>query len=389
MAPPQMMAVYHECRNEWGGMNQEMTRLCFFNTTRFWGGGEKWHFETADYLSSCGHHVLFIAHPRGELLRRLADRPIKVAPIAVSNLSFLNPIKSKKLINLFRSEKIQTVIFNGSSDVKLGAPAARIAGVQAVVYRRGLAVPVNNSLLNRFLYGRLITHFLTNSEATAQQLFQHIAVPRSSLKIRTIYNGIDFSSFRTPCSEAPQCAPDRKLVIGMAGRLEEQKGHKYMLAAACRLKEQHLDFNLLIAGEGSQRHRLRNQIQALGLTDVVHLLGFVSHIQSLMRRIDIFVFPSLWEGFGYAAVEAMAAGRPVIAFDVSSNREVVEHGVTGFLVPALNIDAFAERIMQLARDRELRAWMGVKGQARVCDMFDQAAQLKKVEAFLCEEVLGR
>jgi glycosyltransferase involved in cell wall biosynthesis len=85
----------------------------------------------------------------------------------------------------------------------------------------------------------------------------------------------------------------------------------------------------------------------------------------------------------------MAAGRPVIAFDVSSNHELIEHGDTGFLVPALNIDAFAERIIQLARDGELRAGMGLKGQARVCEMFDQAAQLNKLEAFLCEEVLGR
>ena len=374
---------------ELAGMNTEMTRLCFFNTTRFWGGGEKWHFETADYLASRGHRVFFIAHPGSELRRRLAQKPIKVVPVAVSNLSFLNPLKLKKLVNVFRSEKIQTVIFNSSSDVKLGAPAARLAGVQALVYRRGLARPVKNSLFNRFLYARLITHFLTNSEATAQEFFQHLDVRRASLKIRTIYNGVDVLGLRIPCADAPQSARGRKLVIGTAGRLEEQKGHKHILAAAYLIKKQHLDFKLLIAGDGSQRRHLEHQIQRLGLTDVVYLLGFVSDIQSFMRQLDIFVFPSLWEGFGYAIAEAMAAGRPVIAFDVSSNHELIEHGDTGFLVPALDIDAFAERIIQLAGDGELRAGMGLKGQARVCEMFDQAAQLNKLEAFLCEEVLGR
>lgn len=365
-----------------------MTRLCFFNTTRFWGGGEKWHFETADYLASRGHQVFSVVHPASPLHRRLVDKPIDVLPMAASNLSFLNAFKIRKLVHWFRSQQIQTVIFNGSSDVKLGAPAAGLAGVTAVVYRRGLAVPVKNSLLNRWLYGRCITHFLANSETTARLLFKHLAVPNAAEKTHTIYNGIDREHFRDPEAVSHRIQGD-KIVIGSAGRLEVQKGHDQLVAAASRLNASGLDFEMVIAGEGSQRQALADQIQSAGLNGKVHLVGFVEDMVGFMRRIDIFAFPSSWEGFGYAAAEAMAAGLPVVAFDVSSNWEVIENGVSGLLVPPADTEALAGAILRLVEDPGLRSRMGRLGRARVGVLFDKAVQLQKLEAFLCEQVLWR
>jgi glycosyltransferase involved in cell wall biosynthesis len=363
-----------------------MTKVCFFNTTQFWGGGEKWHFETALYFASRGHQVFCVVHPKGQLFRRLKEKPVHVLPVKVFNLSFLNPLKILRLVNWFRSHKIQTVIFNGSSDVKLGALAASLAGVQSLVYRRGLAVPVKNSVLNRWLYRR-ITHFLTNSKATARFLFQDLVVPHAKEKTRIIYNGIDLSHFKGPVQKPPGQARDAKIVIGTAGRLEWQKGHHQLLTAACRLEAEGLNFELLIAGEGSRRQVLADQIQKAGLSGRVHLEGFVHDIPNFMKRIDIFAFPSLWEGFGFAAAEAMAAGRPVVAFDIHSNREVIADGVTGLLVPPGDIEAFSGAILRLAGEPSLRARMGCQGRARVAALFDKDVQLRKLEAFLCEEVL--
>ena len=370
--------------------NNRKTRLCFFNTTHHWGGGEKWHFETASYLASRGHMVLFVVRTGGDLHKRLANhQEIKVVPIAVSNLSFLNPLKLQKLTRIFRAEKPQTVVFNGSFDVKLGAPAARMAGVSATVYRRGLAVPVKNTLFNRFLYGRLITHFLTNSDSTAHILFESLVVSNHTAKTRTIYNGIELGRFKPPCRDLSQNDYGSKLIIGTAGRLEKEKGHEHLLAVARRLKERQMDFKIVIAGEGSYRQHLENQIHNLGLGKEIELLGFVPDVERFMQQIDIFAFPSLWEGFGYATAEAMAASRPVVAFDVSSNREVVENGVTGFLVPSEDAERFSEKILQLAKDPELRSRMGQNGRSRVYRMFDQKKQLGKIENFLCKDVLGQ
>lgn len=363
-------------------------RLCFFNTTRHWGGGEKWHFETASYLASRGHYVIFAVRAGGELHKRLANsKSIKVVPIGVSNLSFLNPFKILKLVRLFRTEEPQTVVFNGSFDVKLGAPAARLAGVPATVYRRGLAVPVKNSLFNRMIYGRLITHFLANSEATAHMLFQHLVIPNHSEKTHIIYNGIDLERFKPPDTNPSQSTAPTKLVIGTAGRLEKEKGHRYLLDVGCRLKERQLNFRIVIAGEGSHRNHLEDQIQNMGFGDEIELLGFVSDVEEFMQQIDIFAFPSLWEGFGYATAEAMAAGRPVVAFDVSSNREVVQDGETGYLVPIEDVEQFSEKIFLLANSPLLRKRLGETGRLRVCTMFDQKKQLQKIENFLCKEVL--
>lgn len=361
-----------------------MTRLCFFNTTRFWGGGEKWHFEIADYLSSRGHPVFGVVHPGSPLHRRLAGTPMDVLPMAASNLSILNPVKMLRLVSWFRSRRIQTVVFNGSSDVKLGAPAAAVAGVPARVYRRGLAVPVKNSLFNRQLYGRCITHFLANSEATARLLFRHPAD-----RTRIIYNGIDLGRFNAPDPERRLRNRSDTVFIGTAGRLERQKGHDLLVAAAERLAASGLNFELLIAGEGSRRQNLSDQIEKTGLSRRVHLAGFVADMADFLGQLDIFVFPSLWEGFGYAAAEAMAAGLPVVAFDISSNPEIIVHESCGLLAPAGDADALAGAILRLAGDPDLRDRMGRRGRARVSALFNQETQLRSLEAFLCRDVLER
>ncbi len=366
-----------------------MSNICFFNTTRFWGGGEKWHFETAAYLSAKGHHVFFIAHPKGELNKRIRRIPVEAFPLAVSNLSFLNLWKMRKLISFLRSKRIQTVVFNASSDVKIGAIAARIAGVKAIVYRRGIASPVKNTWLNRQLYGRIVTHLLTNSNETARALLRYLKAPNATGRVRTIYNGIDISHFSPACDD--DVAPDplrRNVIIGSAGRLIELKGHRFLIDLAAMLKKQKLDFKIRIAGKGPLRDSLQNQIDELGLGDVVQLLGFVSDMRTFLQKADIFLFPSQLEGFGYAVVEAMSAALPVVAFDTGSIPEIIENGETGFLVPPNDLEGLAQKTMLLAQDSKFRKQMGKKGQERAQRMFDQEMQCRKLEAYLCREVLA-
>lgn len=384
-----------------------MTRICFFNTVRFWGGGEKWHYEIAEYLSSRGHQVYFIAHPGGELHQRLSGTGITQFPLTLTNASFLNLYKIAKLITFFKANRIETVVFNGSSEVKIGAPAARMAGVRAIVYRRGVPVPVKNRLVNRILYGRLITHFLTNSRATSLKLFERLGFPSDDGKVRVIYNGVD-CSHEAASSEPNPAKPDAgmlgnlkkpngvnaipgdsPIILGSAGRLAHEKGHDFLLDMAGILKEQGIPFQLRIAGEGPLRPSLEARIERMQLTTHVRLLGFVSDMRPFLRQLDIFILPSLWEGFGYAVAEAMAAGLPVVAFKVGSNPEVIEHPRTGFLVPPGNAHALAEKAALLARDPALRVWMGKNGQARVSAHFDRSQQMRKLESYLCREVLGR
>ncbi|MFO7715724.1 glycosyltransferase family 4 protein [Desulfosarcina sp.] len=363
-----------------------MTRICFFNGVSFWGGGEKWHFETGTYLSLRGHRVYFITQPGGELHQRLKGTNINELTMTLTNASFLNLFKIGKLVRFFKTNRIETVVFNGSAEVKTGAPAARMAGVKAIVYRRGIALPVKSTVMNRWLYQRLITHFLTNSRETSQKLFAHLGTPMDSGKVRVVYNGIDYDQFASVSRKVPM--PDgQPIVLGSAGRLEKQKGQDYLLQVASILKSRNIAFQMHIAGEGPLRQSLERQIKTCGLDDQVHLLGFVADMRGFFEQLDIFIFPSLWEGFGYAIAEAMAAGLPVVAFDISSNPEVVEQNETGFLVAPGQAQALAEKTAVLAKNPRLRLQMGKKGQARVCARFNRAEQLSKLEAYLCEDVL--
>jgi glycosyltransferase involved in cell wall biosynthesis len=362
-------------------------RICFVNGTRFWGGGEKWHFDTAVYLAERGHRVWCAAHPEGVLFQRLEATPVKRRPIAVTNTSFLNPIKMCRLAHFFRANRIQTVVFNGSAEVKLAAPAAAAAGVPARVYRRGLALPVKAGALNRWMFSRMVTHFLANSQHTANTLFQHLPRPSTPGRVDIIYNGVDLSRFFPPGDGPETAGPHRSLVLGTAGRLVDQKGHSYLVEMAAWLKKENLPFKVLIAGDGPLAPAIEEQIKGRGLEKQVSLLGFVKDTASLMQQLDIFILPSLWEGFGFAMVEAMATALPVIAFDLTSNPEIVEHGRTGLLVAPKQPGALAAAVTTLAKDPVLRRQMGEAGRQRAAERFDRDKQMKKLEAYLCCKVL--
>ena len=140
--------------------------ICFFNTTPFWGGGEKWHFEAALMCSQSNHKTFAVVYKNGELAKKLEQHPVQQKHISVNNRSFLNPIKINQLVTFFTKHHIDTVIFNSPKDLKIGGKAAKKAGVKKIVYRRGIAVEVKKKALNEKLFKDVVTHFIFNSKAT-------------------------------------------------------------------------------------------------------------------------------------------------------------------------------------------------------------------------------
>src|SRR5262245_34566154 len=133
-----------------------MRTVCLCNSNIPWGGGEKWHFEAALDLAARGWRVFLLCHPKGALHQRAQAEPsLLVRPLPVSRLSFLNPLTHWPLSRFFREEQVRAVIMNLPADVKCMGPAARQAGVRHVIYRRGSALPVRDSLFNRALYGKV------------------------------------------------------------------------------------------------------------------------------------------------------------------------------------------------------------------------------------------
>lgn len=359
-----------------------MRRVCFFNSAQAWGGGEKWHLDVAQRLHARGWPVLVVGNPGSELCQRASAQGLPVRQCRVSNLSFLQPFKIFTLARLLTAHNIDNIILNLSADVKAGGLAAKLAGVPHIIYRRGLDRPIRPTALNRWLFTQVITHILVNSESL-RRMFLETQPYIPPQRISVVYNGLDLTAFDQ--SDAPPLyakqRPD-ELVLGNVGRLVEQKGQTYLIELMQELARRNLPATLLIAGSGPRERELREYARARGVAERVRFVGFVEQIRRVLDSVDIFLLTSLYEGFGYVLAEAMAAGKPTLAFRVSSNPEIVEHGRTGFLVAVGDVGALADHVETLYADERLRQTFGARGRQRVEEHFTIERTLDQVSALL-------
>jgi glycosyltransferase involved in cell wall biosynthesis len=201
---------------------------------------------------------------------------------------------------------------------------------------------------------------------------------------RVIYAGVN-----VPPGDAPawRRRDTSEIVLGTAGRLVELKGLEYLLHAANALRNEFPTLRVEIAGTGPQRAKLEQTVGQLGLGERVEFLGWVRDLNSILPRWDVFVMPSLEEGFPVAALEAMAAGLPVVATPVGGVPELIEDGKTGWLVPPGDAQALVSRLRLVLCDPEGRLTIGAAAQARVRDHFS-LAQMTNAFGKLYDELLS-
>jgi glycosyltransferase involved in cell wall biosynthesis len=360
-------------------------KICFFNSNIAWGGGEKWHYDMALRMNRAGFKVFVIAGKKSDLSIRLKETAVPLKTAGISNLSFLNPIKILYIYNLLKREQINTIILNLSEDFKVAGIAAKLAGVKHIIYRRGSAIPIKNNLLNRLLFKYILTDIIANSFRTKHTILQNNSSLFPEERINVIYNGIPLEKVDSTESNPFYERRPGEVILGNAGRLVAQKGQKHLIEIAKRLKERNLKFKLLIAGDGKCLDSLKQLVLKYDVFNEVIFLGFVKDIPRFMETIDIFLLPSLWEGFGYVIVEAMAAHKPVIAFDVSSNPEIIQDGQTGYLIKEMDIDAFTEKIEFLSQNKSLRREMGLEGRKRAEEFFDVETTYRKLTEFISSQ----
>lgn len=175
----------------------------------------------------------------------------------------------------------------------------------------------------------------------------------------------------------PYSGSEPRLVC--VGRLIPIKGHLVLLRALAQARSRVPTVRLDIAGRGPLAPALRSYVRELGLDDAVRFLGFVSPVESAIEDAAIVVVPSLGEGFGMVALEAMERARPVIASAVGGLPEIVADGDTGLVVPAAEADALAEAIVALAGDLPRAAEMGRAGRVRALEAFTPERCVERVE----------
>ena len=255
---------------------------------------------------------------------------------------------------------------------KFGLVGAIIVRVPAIVATMQLYVefPLGLSI---FVQQRLIVagvgRYVAVSQDVAERLIRKLRWP--ARKIQVIHNCV---------SAVPECVAHNPIertgrpVVLTVARLDEQKGHRYLLEAAARIPEA----QFVLAGDGPLRPSLEAQARSLGVEGRVKFLGYRNDIADLLVDCDIFVLPSLYEGLPLSILEAMSAGKPVIATQIGGTDEAVIAGETGLLVPPADSTALAAAIRSLLTDRPLAQHLASAGRARVEQEFSEARMVQQV-----------
>jgi glycosyltransferase involved in cell wall biosynthesis len=203
-------------------------------------------------------------------------------------------------------------------------------------------------------------------------------------KIRVVANAADLDRFGRPFDRE---AIRREIGLGpndhvmvMIGTFKRQKGHTVLIDALRSVAPRHRSLRVVLVGDGELLHAVRREVEVAGLEEHVHFLGTRRDVDALLAAGDSFVLPSLWEGLPVALVEAMAAGRPVIATAVSGTRQVMIDGTTGWLVPPGDAAALATAIDELLADPARAARMGESGRQRVTSEFGARGQAEHLAA---------
>jgi glycosyltransferase involved in cell wall biosynthesis len=209
------------------------------------------------------------------------------------------------------------------------------------------------------------------SQAVKDWLVHERGIP--SGRVCVIHYGIDAERFAYSGSDLRKTRDlTGRAVIGSVGRLEPRKGHEYLIQAMPSILEEVPSAHLLIAGHDPSGHgrKLRTLIAHLGLNERVRLVGFQDDVSSFLQSLDLFAFASTSEGFGQVVIEAMAAGKPVVATNVSALREIVIDRETGLLASPRDPQGLVGPICRLLKDADLRRKMGRAGRKRVEETFN-------------------
>lgn len=352
-----------------------MLKTGFFNSTPGWGGGEKWHLDSATALAREGFPVTLFAQKRGALYQRAKENNLNSVPIKINNWSILRIDKIWKLKKLFAQEKLDTIILNLPADLKAAGVAAKWAGIRRIIYRRGSAIAIKANPINKWLFRFVVTDILANSNATKKTINQKAPLFPEE-KITVIPNGLDDTAFAPPANKLH--TPIR---IGHLGRFVYQKNQLFLIEVAQELKKQGLDVHWYLGGEGPLLEEVRKAARLRDLPNI-SFLGFIDDSKAFFQTVDIVVLPSYWEGFGYVIAEAMAVGKPVVAFDISSNPELIKDGVNGRLTEPQNLEAFTHAIKELINHSDKIKVMGKKGYEQMQNNFTFTKTISKLKIFL-------
>jgi glycosyltransferase involved in cell wall biosynthesis len=288
-----------------------------------------------------------------------------------------------RLIKVFRQYKPHIVHFYFKISF-LGRIAAKLAGIPIIIcnevdmdweeYGLGLAVTAKFKRKLDFLADKVI--------ACSQAVKDYWDQGGNSRNFTVINLPIDIDKFKDNYNPSPKIGfkNDSGPVLGMVSRIFPGKGHEYIIKAMPQVLNQFPTARLRIVGIGPLLAEMQELASSLNLMDSIEFTGFVEDLAAELAKLDLFILPSLSEGFPLSVLEAMAAGLPVAATPVGGTPEIIEHGKTGLLFGTKDSAAISDAVISLLSDYEKALAMGKQGYEKAMREYSPATYSKKLDA---------
>jgi glycosyltransferase involved in cell wall biosynthesis len=365
----------------------------FFYLSEHWNGMDEHMLHLSRHLDRADYELLLLTHasdgPQAASLAARAGLRAVPAPRAagsspLSRIRSLRTLYSREAIDLLH---LHSPTVGGQFAAAL---AARLAGVRVVVatYHQVQmeTAGARARAINYLAHSHLISQTVAVSGGVRQSLVRRAGLP--TRRVQVIHNGIE-APLPVQDAETPGIPPRRpgEVRLGYFGRLSPEKGLRVVLEAMADLTARTPGVRLLIAGDGPQRAELTALCARLGLADCVSFLGFRPDARAIMTRVDVVVHAPLYEGFGLAVLEAMAAGRPVVVTDAPGGlSEIVSADENGLVVPAESPGALADALQRLVQDPAARHRLGKHGAERFQEGFTAARMAASVARLYADEL---
>jgi glycosyltransferase involved in cell wall biosynthesis len=349
------------------------------------GGTEIQTLNLVNVLVSAGYRVLICCYYEydQDMVKRFETAGATVTLLKYERAKGLWHL-AKGLMKLFREKKPDIVHVQYIAPGLVPIVAAKIAGVKtifATVHQPGSAYGWKAKMLLRTA-ARFCTAFFCVSRSVEETWFGDSEVfdPDNITAGRrhfTVYNAVDADRIESIVKATNReelrksLGVNGKKIVGVVGRLREEKGQIVLLDAMVEVIKTIPDAMLLVVGDGPDRVSLELRAKSLGLASNILWLGQKNpeEVYQLYSIMDVLAVPSLFEGFGFAAAEAMAAGIPVVGTRIDGLTEVVDDGVTGILVPPNDSPALAHAILEFVGDTTRAESAGVRGKERAVSLF--------------------
>ena len=358
-------------------------------------GHDRSHFEPVVITGEAGRWGAQGGHTATiDNLRLLEKERIRYHMVA-SLVRHISPLADLRalwhLVRLLREERPHIVHTHTSKAGVLGRLAAWISGVPVIVH-----TPHGHVFYGHF--GSIFSWVFLQVERalawitdvlialTAAEKAEHLELGVGwADRFAVIPSGIDIDRFkqvRKAGKVMPEwfACPPEAIVIGSVGWLTDIKGHRFLVDAVARLKEEHPHLHLVILGSGGQYDALLHQAGKAGISQSVHLVGHREDVERALAGMDGFVLPSLNEGMGRALVEAMAAGLPVIASRVGGIPALIEDEKNGLLVPAGDSLALAVAVRRILSDPLWARTLGQNAMQSIGTAYGVPAMVRAIES---------